>query len=123
MHQIIEILHRFEDIKKVVKSYVITVLLKNDKKIFENDIDILTELILFNGYDDTTKDSFYSHILNLKLRGSVGALNNTLTYFANEKFIIRSEKNKVTANPEFFEKIENTDKYGLVTKLYYANTT
>lgn len=115
---------------EVIKTYLFLTLLKEkqdeeDIPILENDLDILAELYFCGGYSgEKEKKWFYKKIIDKKLRKSEQSISNKLTEFFVKGYIVRSSRNEVTLNYNFFPKNdieEEVEGVGLSLKVAHAS--
>lgn len=108
---------------EVLKVYLYIKMLQKGISPFENDLDVLSELFFFGGYEgDKEKKEFYKLLISKKLRGSDQSTSNKLTEFYEKGLILRPEKNTVKLNYEFFpESIEDIKGIGLILKVCHAS--
>lgn len=111
-----------KDKKRVLKVYLYVKMLEKGFIPFENDLDILSELYFFGGYEgDKEKKEFYKLLIDKKLRGSDQSTSNKLTEFSENGIIERVEKNTVRLDYEFFPEKNNIEINGVGAILKVAH--
>lgn len=113
---------------QVLKTYLFLKLLREEGKdmpILENDLDILVELYFAGGYSgEKEKKWFYKKLIDNNLRKSEQSISNKLTEFSEKGYIIRSGRNEITLNYNFFPKTNfegEIEGIGLSLKVAHAS--
>lgn len=115
---------------QVLKTYLFLKLLKEkrgeeDMSILENDLDILCELYFTGGYSgEKEKKWFYKTLIDKGLRKSDQSISNKMTEFSEKGYIVRSDRNEVALNYNFFPKPDfegEIEGVGLSLKVAHAS--
>lgn len=111
---------QFSEQKDVLKVYLYVKMISKGLVPFDNDLDILSELYFFGGYEgNQEKKNFYKLLLDKKLRGSEQSISNKLTELSEMNLIIRADKNCVKLNLDIFPEIKyDISGIGLILKVY-----
>lgn len=112
---------KFSDQRNVLKVYLYVKMIEKGLVPFDNDLDILSELYFFGGYDgNQEKKDFYKLLLDKKLRGSEQSISNKLTELSEMNLILRADKNCIKLNTvDFFPEIKHDiTGIGLILKVY-----
>lgn len=87
----------------------------------ENDINILAELYISNGYKNKAEqDLFFKMCLNKKYKKSFQSIRNTLNNYTNLGFLLKPKNLQRFVNVSLIPKID-AGNIGAIYKLSYAN--
>lgn len=92
----------FDDKRTVLRLHLYTKLLQNKIKPYESDMDILIELYVFGGYNNTTEQaSFIKSCLEKGYLRTAQSVRNTLSKYTNLKVLLKPRNGVISFSEDF----------------------
>ena len=106
---------------ELISAHVYMRLKKDNVHFSENDINVLVELYMMNGYSNKEEqDTFFQNCIDKKYKGNIQSIRNTLNQYTNAGYLEKPKNLKRFVKDSFIPSIK-AKKIGAIYKLTYAD--